>query len=189
MLVLASVITSPAPFSSPDKGVSKQQHRDSNRRPAGEENLLHHGTERRQTLRRRVRNKTSLRQGIILATRSTYFRVQETQVKPARLLERAVTLPQLCPSLHHKSIGPTLTFLHFFSFFNCLLIVMGLLFSWVGELTELCSPVGAGPRAKGGGRTQPTRQDFSSALAAPELCGRYLSQSTKPGPSRRVFPH
>lgn len=65
---------------------------------------------------------------------------------------------------------------------------MDLLFSWVGEL---CSAVGAGPRARrshGGSGSQQTWQDSSSALAASELCGHYLSQPTKPGPRRRIFP-
>lgn len=72
-------LESPALFFSRDKGSSKQQHRDSNWWPAEEGNLLHHlrcRTKHIQTLRKRIRNKTSLPRWNILATRSMYFRVQ-----------------------------------------------------------------------------------------------------------------
>lgn len=108
------------------------------------------------TLRKRIRNKTSLPQCIILATRSMGFRVQfhkGTQIKPARLLERAIPLSWLCPSPHRKIIGLTLK--NFFFFFNCSLIAMGLhRVSWLG-----C----AGPQALVPG---PGRQQESAAAAA-----------------------
>lgn len=69
------------------------------------------------TLRKRIRNETSLPQCIVLAARSMGFRVQfhkGTQIKPARLLERAIPFSGLCRSSHRKIIGLTLKILFLF---------------------------------------------------------------------------
>ena len=145
------------------------------------------------TLRKRIRNKTSLAQCIILAARSMYFRV-----KFHRKLRLSLQGCWKGPSHSHGCIPACITrspgWLWNWVFWWVFLTIMSLTFSWVDELIGLCSPMSASPRAREAagtgssrhGRTAPSVG--SGGLAAPDLPGHCPSRPATSGHSRRVFP-
>lgn len=138
------------------------------------------------TLRKRIRNKTSLLQCIILATRPIYFRVQFHGKLILSLLERAILLMAVSQPASQDH-WPDFEIL-----FVCSLLRVYVSAGWV---SWLCSPVSASSRAREAGgisscSSRPGRTASSvgsSGLAAPDPSGCYPSQLAGSGP-RRVFP-